>query len=318
MPVHVIATGGTIAADGEDVLAGADLLDRCGVAVDDVRVTDVASGSSSDLTLAAMVGIAEEVRLALATGADGVVVVHGTDTLEQTLYLTHLLAGAGTAGAGVVFTGAMRRADHPQPDGPANLADAIALARHPQARHLGAVLCMDRIIHGARFATKVEANVVGAFSSAPGGPLGRMTPAGPVIDSRPALPVQHRAADTAVALVSAYPGMGGALIDAAVAAGAHGVVLEGWGACHVPESVVPALAAAREAGVAVVVASRARCDQPLDAPLTGDPGLHEVGAVSATGLPAPKALMALMVALGDAGPGGVPAWFARHVHARPA
>lgn len=318
MPVHVIATGGTIAAHGDGPRDGRALLAQAGLDPDSVRVTDLASGSSADLTIPEMIAVAEEVRLALATGADGVVVLHGTDTLEQTLYLTHLLAGAGTAGAGVVFTGAMRRADHPEPDGPGNLRDAVALAAHPQARHLGVVLCMDGLVHAARFATKLEASSVGAFTSLPGGPLGRMTPGGPVVDTRPAVPVQHRSADPAVALVTAYPGMGGTLVDAAVAGDVHGLVIEGWGACHVPASVLPALTRARDAGVAVVVASRARWDQPMDDPQSGGQALREVGAVSAMGLPAPKALMALAVALGSSGPEGVGDWFERHVHAPPA
>ena len=117
MNVHVIATGGTISShfDGHDWtnLSGRALIDELGdpivpgVEQADVTVEDVATGPSSNLTTADMIAIAQQVRLALAEGADGVVVIHGTDTMDLTAFTAQLLLGTSADRRPVVFTGSM-------------------------------------------------------------------------------------------------------------------------------------------------------------------------------------------------------------------
>ena len=112
MTVQVIATGGTIAShwDGAEWtnIDGASLIAELGELPVDVHVTDVVAGPSSNLSVDQMVRIARSVQTALAEGADGVVVVHGTDTIELTAFTTQLLLGTDDRRAPVVFTGSMR------------------------------------------------------------------------------------------------------------------------------------------------------------------------------------------------------------------
>jgi L-asparaginase len=315
--VLLLATGDTIAYGRRDgrpaVLTAAELLaalppDRFTA---EVTPEDALTEPSWDMSSATMLALARRVRSAvLDDGYDGVVVTHGTDTVEETAFLTDLLAGPAAARAGIVFTGAVRRADEPSADGPRNLASAIAAARAPALRLAGAVVCANDDLHAARWVSEVDATssdtTRAAFSSAPFPPVGRVV-GGRVetVGTPPPRPPRARGEPASdVALIKTYPGMEPTLLTAAVDAGAAGIVLEGTGPGNVPTSLLAAISDLTDWGIPVVIASRSRTGGA-----DGNGLAAGVGAFGARGLAAPKARLALMVALGAGGADGARHWF---------
>ncbi|MER7282350.1 asparaginase domain-containing protein [Dactylosporangium sp. NPDC000244] len=303
--VLLLASKDTIAYRAGSVATGAGLLAAASRPADaDVTVEDVLAEPGWDASPATMAATARRVRAALGEeGFHGVVVTHGTDTLEEAAYLTDLVAGAAsnpaTARGAIVFTGALLPLDAPGSDGPANLTAALVAAADPAAAGLGAVACFDGELHAAARVRQAAASRPGAFTSAPHEPLGRvlggrvtLTAAPPPPPSPPGEP------ETNVALIKVYPGIGPALLTAATDAGARGVVLEGTGALNVPVPLLGAVADLVSWDIPVVVTSRARAG---GAPRSPDGLAATVGAILAPDLTAGKAWAALMVALGAEG-----------------
>lgn len=168
----LLATGDVIAYGRHGLLKAAELLPPGAGRVDAV---DLLTEPAFDMTSATTLMIATRVRTpVLDDGYDGVVVTYGLDTVEETAFLTDLLAGPAAARAGIVFVGAARRPDDPGADGPRNLAAALIAARDPALRLAGPVVCVDGDLHAARWATHVDATAVAGFSSAPFAPVGRV------------------------------------------------------------------------------------------------------------------------------------------------
>jgi len=194
--------------------------------------------------------------------ADGVVVTHGTNTLEETAWLLHLVIADDRA---VVLTGAMRPASALSGDGPLNVVNAVRVAAAPGSRGLGTLVVLDDTIHGARAVTKSDTMRVSAFRDGAAGPLGWVDGDGRVVlDRRPVRGAALRGAFAHVSLrrlprvdiVVTYLGADGTLIDAAVAAGARAIVSAGTGAGYPTPGEVEALERAASAGVTICQATR--------------------------------------------------------------
>ena len=256
----LVATGGTIACTLDDggravkTLRAADLLARAPVPSGvEVTTTDAGLVSSWDLTPPAMLAVARAVEQ-LAAGCDGVVGTHGTDTLEET---AALLSFAVRRPGTVVVTGAMRAADEPGSDGPANLRNALAVAAAPEAAGRGALVVFGDAVHLATRVTKRHSAGLLAFGSPDTGPVG-LVHDGRVLFLAPAQPpttyaVAH--ADADVPLLVAVPGAPARLVEAALA-GADGLVVAGVGLGHLPSWWMPLLGDAVARGVPVVRATR--------------------------------------------------------------
>lgn len=299
MTIAVVATGGTISSHLTDAgwtsLDGRTLVDEVAdrFAGIEVTVTDVATGPSSNLTVDDMLAIAHRVRDLLAEGVDGVVVLHGTDTMELTAFVTQLVLGTEAGRAPVVFTGSMRVHSHPRPDGPRNIADAVAVASNRTAAGRQVLVCLEGAIHAADRVQKCDATSVDAFTSSPFAPIGsavdgivtfteeRPSPCAPVLMFAPDVP-----------LLTCYPGMAPADVATALA-DRRGAVLEVFGDLNVPVPLWGPIHEAWNAGCLVVLASR-----PFTHTARGE-GLDLLGAVGAGGLTAQKARLATMAALGS-------------------
>ena len=182
--VRLLAMGGTIAvkASTDGALHALDADDLAALVPDapvEIETVDFAQGSSIALTDTQLLELARALTGESVSGLDGIVVTHGTDTLEETLYFLALTVPRGTPA--LVLTGAMRGADAPGADGPANLAAALTVAAHPPTAALGPVLVLDGLIHAARFASKISALSVGGWGSPAAGSLGR------VVEGRPSI-----------------------------------------------------------------------------------------------------------------------------------
>lgn len=298
MTVHVIATGGTISSHFDGTawsnLDGATLVAELGPLPVPVRVDDVATGPSSNLSTDDMVAIAGHVRRALDGGAQGVVVVHGTDTMELTAFMVQLFLGTDAHRRPVVFTGSMRVHSHPDPDGPRNLRDAITVAAAEHAVGREVLVCVEGELHAADRVRKHDAASVDAFRSVPFAPVGRVD--GDAVRFTEVAAARRPAVAVAVAgpvpLVVCYPGITSDSVALALE-GCRGAVVEGFGDLNLPHATWEPLLRAAQQGALVVLASSAFT------PNAGDDDLRRLGAVGAGGLTAQKARLAVMAALGS-------------------
>lgn len=223
------------------------------VEIEDLNAETLINVPSAHLTLGDQLDICRAARDAARRGI-GVVVTHGTDTLEETAMLCDVLHDAE---APIVFTGAIRPASSPGADGPANLVDAISVAASDAAAGMGVLVCFGGEIHHARGARKTDTTSLVAFSSPQTGPLGRVTEGHPTIWSKiprnPALDPPHLKGRVLVVPTSA--GDDGALARAALETDPDGVVIGTLGAGHVSPGILELWAEAAER-IPVVVYSR--------------------------------------------------------------
>ncbi|WP_196780923.1 asparaginase [Nocardioides sambongensis] len=310
--VSVGALGGTIAStsaagDGHAVtptLSADDLAAAVPGLADlaTLRAETLAMLPSPSLDEATVLRALTWARAEVADGAAGVVLTQGTDTLEESAYLLDLLWDLPEP---LVVTGAMRSAQAPGADGPANLVAAISCAIAPAARGRGVLVVLADEVHAARWVAKTDSVAPGAFRSPATGPVGRYVESevaflvGPPDVPAPALPVPARTPGPWVPLLTTYLGDDGRALDALVAAGADGVVIAGFGAGHVSAAMAEAVGRAVSA-VPIVFATRTGAG-PTGRALYGYPGsevdLLGRGAHGAGWLPPVKARLLLWTLL---------------------
>jgi L-asparaginase len=316
--IAVLATGGTIAGAAADAtntsgyqagVVGVDQLLAAVPALSTVaRIApeQIASIDSKDMAMPLWTTLAQRINTLLAADdIDGVVVTHGTDTLEETAYLLHLTIKSDKP---VVLTAAMRPASALSADGPLNLLNAVTVAAHAGSRGQGVLVAFNNRIHSARDVVKTSTYAVDAFQSPEIGALGWVQD-GRVEFQRGVVRPHTLATEFVIApswpqveIVVSYAGVSRFAVDAAVAAGVRGIVVAGTGNGSIHVAMLQALGDAASQGVAVVRASRVGSGHVMHNGAAADDAL---GFISAGSLNPYKARVLLMLALAAGGTGPV-------------
>jgi L-asparaginase len=311
-PVVVfLATGGTIAMkiepvkhapvpaiSGEDLLATVPEVSKFAT----VELKNISNVPSDYMDPIRWTALTREVNAALTRReVAGVIISHGTDTLEETAYWLDLTVASDKP---VVLIGAQRNASESDFDGPRNLLNAVRIVIDPQSKGKGAMLAMNNQINAAREVTKTHTSSVETFKSGDFGLLGEVD-FDRIVFWRAPIRRQHVAIKTEsmpyVEVVPMYGGADGYLIKAAVEHGAKGVVVQGLGWGNVNQPMFAAIKDAIGKGVPVVITSRVPNGRVL--PNYGWEGggktLVEAGAVMGDDLSPQKARILLMLLLQD-------------------
>ena len=307
--VQLIATGGTIAMKIDPVkkapvpaISGEDLLATAPDIAEFARieVKNISNVASCEMSPERWVDLQKEVAAALnRPEVAGVIISHGTDTLEETAYFIDLAVKSDKP---VVLIGAQRNASESDFDGPRNLRNAVRICVSPEAKNKGAMVVLNGHINTARNVTKTNTSDVETFKSGDLGELG-VADYDRVLFYRAPLHRQHvpvtMDALPKVDIIYIYGGADGELIKAAVERGAKGIVLAalGWG--NISSKAYEVVKTVIAGGTPVVVSTRVWNGRVL--PHYGYPGggktLKDAGAVFADNLSPQKARLLLMLAM---------------------
>ncbi|WP_291939287.1 type II asparaginase [Campylobacter sp.] len=309
--IYILATGGTIAGSGASALSGdytsgTKSVDELLAAVP--QINDIATIKGEQISNIGSQEMNDEIWFKLANrvselltknDVDGVVIMHGTDTMEETAYFLSLVVKSKKP---IVLVGAMRNADSMSADGPLNLYNAVAVAADKNAREKGALVVMNDEIHAAREVTKTNTTNVAAFASPNSGKIGTVNYG--VINFYMAPLRKHTVASEfnikdikalpRVDIIYGHAQDSGDLVDAAVQKGAKGIIVAGVGNGNLYPDLQAALAKASEAGVVVVRSSRTGSGSTSVSSEVDD---AKLGFLTADNLNPQKARVLLMLAL---------------------
>ncbi|MFB5661641.1 asparaginase [Alteribacillus sp. HJP-4] len=230
--------------------------------------------------------------------ADGVVISHGTDTLEETAYMLDLLHHDEYP---IVITGAMRSSNEISPDGPHNFVSSIRTAASDNARGMGVLVVMNDEIHTAEHVTKTHSSNIATFQSPPYGPVGLITKRGILFPRKPVkrdhFPVSKLSKK--VLLIKCYAGMEEDSFRHFISQRFDGLVLEALGQGNVPPALLMPLKEVLDRGIPIVLVSRSFSGivQDTYSYEGGGRRLKEMGIIFSNGLTGPKARLKLLAAL---------------------
>jgi len=309
--IVILATGGTIAgaaATGTQAgyTSGAVTIDSMIAAVPgikdlaNIRGEQISNVGSQDMSFSIMLSLAKRINELLATSTvDGIVVTHGTDTMEETAFFLNLVVKSDKP---VVLVGSMRPSTAVSADGPLNLYDAVAVAADPNAKGLGVLVVMNDWIHGAHSLTKTSTTAVQTFMSPLRGLVGVSTYGKNDYYNAPhwkhttgsEFDVSNISKLPRVDIIFACADMSPDLIDAAVAHGAKGIVIAGVGNGNMNKASLDAAERAARNGTVIVRSSRVATGAVGRNVEVDDDGM---GFVASDELNPQKARILLMLAL---------------------
>ena len=264
----------------------------------DLYVEDLYHLASPQITEREMLGIKNRIEEAVKEGYDGVVVTHGTDTLEETAYYLELTLDIKIP---VVVTGAMRSSNEIGADGLPNLRSSLVVSTDDESRDKGVLVVMNDEVHTATYVTKTHTTNVATFQTPTFGPIGLVSKNN-VIYFQKLIKEEHYEVNTTekkVYLLKAYAGMDEKLINAVCDLGADGLVIEALGAGNLPPQTVSAVRNCIKKSIPVVFVSRAfnGVTQDVYDYEGGGKRFQQDGVIFTTGLSGQKARVKLMILL---------------------
>ena len=264
----------------------------------DLYVEDLYHLASPQITEREMLGIKNRIEEAVQEGYDGVVITHGTDTLEETAYYLELTLDVNIP---IVITGAMRSSNEIGADGLANLRSSLVVATDEESSDKGVLVVMNDEVHTATYVTKTHTTNVATFQTPTFGPIGLVSKNN-VIYFQKLIKEEHYEVNTTekkVYLLKAYAGMDEKLINAVCDLGADGLVIEALGAGNLPPQTVSAVRNCIKRSIPVVFFSRAfnGVTQDVYDYEGGGKRFQQDGVIFTTGLSGQKARVKLMILL---------------------
>ena len=307
--VKLIATGGTIARRKDKfgkavpAVSGQDLLES----LPDLRreadwnIIDFSNVASCNMNPDRMRELSLVVNQSFKDSSlKGIIITHGTDTLEETAYFLDLTVNDERP---VILTASQRDASASDSDGPRNLRNSMLIALDSHAKGRGVVIALNEEIHAARDVRKLHTSHVDAFSSGDLGSLGSIDNGEVLWHRKPEPTVKFNPPQrlAKVIICKAFTGMSASTLDCMVDSSVQGVVVEAFGRGNLPPEVVPAIHRITQRGIPVVITSR--CLFGRTAPAYGYPGggadLERQGAFFAADLSTEKVRLLLSIALGQ-------------------
>ena len=303
--ILVLHTGGTIAMMEDHQTGGVattghnPLLDfGADTSTYDLTVEEIFNLPSPHITPVEMLQLKNRIKAGLAAGIDGVVITHGTDTLEETAYFLDITIQSEVP---IVLTGAMRSSNEVGTDGLYNYLTALRVAAADNSRGKGTIVVMNDEIHPARYVTKTHTTNVATFQTPTFGPIGLVTKHH-VNYYQQLLPSQTfdvTQVAGSIPIVKAYAGMGASILDLLAPEEIDGLVIEALGAGNLSPATMPSIDRLRAAGIPIVLVSR--CFNGIAEEVYNYEGggmqLAAKGVLFCNGINSQKARLKLLVAL---------------------
>lgn len=307
--VLVITTGGTIAmkydpaTDGLiPAVSGDDLIEAVPALkeVAEIEVVEYSNVPSGHITPQMMLELSQMVdKYASNQDVSGIVITHGTDTLEETAYLLDLSVKTLKP---VCITGAMRGASETSPDGPGNILAAVMTAASEEAIGQGVLVVLNNEIHAAAEVTKTHATSTKTFESPYWGPIGFVYFDRVYIKRQPLnkIKIDAEQLENDVYLIKAVAGLDEFFFQCLIEKKAKGIVVEAFGCGNVPPAVKHGIELARAAGIVVVIATRVHAGRvvPAYSYLGSANSMKAADIILAGEINGQKARLKLMLALG--------------------
>lgn len=306
--ILVLHTGGTIAMKA-DADTGGVMPDQTNPLLDavvtvepsvELLVEDILNVPSPHMTPHHMLLLSQRIQQAVHSDIEGVVITHGTDTLEETAFFLDTTIGDLLP---IVLTGAMRSSNETGSDGLYNFENAIRVAACSEAQGKGVLVVMNDEIHTARYVTKTHTTNVATFRTPTLGPIGIVTKQH-ILFMQQLTPIRRlntASADGQIPIVKAYAGMQEELLEVLATATIDGLVIEALGAGNLPPQTLPSLERILARGIPVVLVSR--CFNGLAEPVYSYEGggkqLEQLGVLFCQGINSQKARLKLLIALNN-------------------